>query len=151
MLRSKKPPVARKFSEDGPFELNFERNCDLTLAIFCGEDWGGRAYWLLDAIHTHVCAQMTHQPQLRARYRITIIVRRLLSEKEQKQVSIKRFLKRNIAHVGMAQCINALADKVQKQDVPCTQWYTLHNMATLFNNHPYIISSQLALNLLLLM
>ena len=41
----------------------------------------------------------------------------------------------------MVQCMNALADKVQKQDVPCTQWYALHNMATLFNNHPYISSS----------
>ena len=29
----------------------------------------------------------------------------------------------------MVQCMNALADKVQKQDVPCTQWYALHNMA----------------------
>ena len=34
----KKPPVARKLSEDGPFELHFERNYDLTPAIFCGED-----------------------------------------------------------------------------------------------------------------
>ena len=37
------------------------------------------------------------------------------------QVSIKRFLKINLAHVGMAQCMNALVDKVQKQEVPCTQ------------------------------
>ena len=29
--------------------------------------------------------------------------------------------KRNLAHVGMAQCMNALADKVQKQEVSCTQ------------------------------
>ena len=29
-------------------------------------------------------------------------------------VSIKRFIKRNLAHVGMVQCMNALADKVQK-------------------------------------
>ena len=34
MLRSKKPPVARKFSEDGLFEHRFEHNCDLTPAIF---------------------------------------------------------------------------------------------------------------------
>ena len=34
------------------------------------------------------------------------------------QVSIKRFLKRNLADVGMVQCMNALADKVQKQEVP---------------------------------
>ena len=40
--------------------------------------------------------------------------------------------------VWMGQCMNALADKVHKQDVPCTQWCALHNMATLFNNHPYI-------------
>ena len=37
-------------------------------------------------------------------------------KKEHKQVSIKRFLKRNLAHVGMVQRMNALADKVQKQD-----------------------------------
>ena len=36
------------------------------------------------------------------------------------QVSMKRFLKGNLAHVGMAQCMSALADKVQKQEVPCT-------------------------------
>ena len=41
----------------------------------------------------------------------------------------------------MAQYMNALADMVQKQEMPYTQWYTLHNMATLFNNHPYISSS----------
>ena len=48
------------------------------------------------------------------------IVKRLVSKK-QNQVSIKRFLKRNLAHVGMTQCMYALADKVQKQTVPCTQ------------------------------
>ena len=37
------------------------------------------------------------------------------------KVSIKRFLKRNLAHVGMVQCMNVLADKVHKQEVPCTQ------------------------------
>ena len=62
-----------------------------------------------------------------------------------KQVSIKIFLKRNLAHVGMAQCMNALADRVQKQ-VPCTQWYALHNMDTLVNNHPYISSSEFSAN-----
>ena len=35
----------------------------------------------------------------------------------------------------MVLCMNALADKVQKLEVPRTQWYALHNMATLFNNH----------------
>ena len=38
--------------------------------------------------------------------------------------------------------MNALADKVQKQEVHAyTQSYVLHNMATLFNNHPYMSSS----------
>ena len=41
----------------------------------------------------------------------------------------KKIFKRNPAHVGMAQCMNALADKVQNQEVPaCTQWYALHNI-----------------------
>ena len=33
----------------------------------------------------------------------------------------KKFLKENLADVGMAQCKNALADKVHKQEVACTQ------------------------------
>ena len=37
--------------------------------------------------------------------------------------------------------MNALADKGHKQKVPHTQ-YGLHNIATLFNNHPYISSSK---------
>ena len=63
------------------------------------------------------------------------------SQEHNKTSLYKRFLKRNLAHVGIVQCMNALADKVQKQDVPCTQWYALHNMVTLFDNHPYISSS----------
>ena len=49
--------------------------------------------------------------------------------------------------------MNALADKVHKQEVPCTQLHSLHNMATLFNNHPYKSSSDMSVgtNLLLLM
>ena len=31
-----------------------------------------------------------------------------------KIIFIKRFLKRNLPHVGMVQCMNALADEVQK-------------------------------------
>ena len=42
--------------------------------------------------------------------------------------------------------MNALADKVHKQEVPCLQWYALHNMATLFKNHPYISSSKFSAN-----
>ena len=36
--------------------------------------------------------------------------------------------------------MNALADEVQKQEVYAGM-YTLYNMVTLFNNHPYISSS----------
>ena len=36
------------------------------------------------------------------------------------------------------------------QEVPCTQWYTLHTMATLFNNHPYISATCVGMLLLLL-
>ena len=46
MLRSKKPPVARKFSDDGPFEFRFEHNCGLTPAIFfAGETEGCTSCW----------------------------------------------------------------------------------------------------------
>ena len=34
--------------------------------------------------------------------------------------------------------MNALADKVHKQELPCKQRYAFHNMATLFKNHPHI-------------
>ena len=51
----------------------------------------------------------------------------------------KKFLKRNLVHVGMAQCMNALADKVHTKTRSAMHTvYALHNMATLFNNHPYI-------------
>ena len=55
------------------------------------------------------------------------MVNKLLTDfywKEQKQASIKRFLKEIYPIIGMGQCMNAL-----------------HNMATLFNTHPYITSS----------
>ena len=39
----------------------------------------------------------------------------------------KKITKRNLVDVGMAQCMNALADK---EEVPCAQWYALHTMAT---------------------
>ena len=44
--------------------------------------------------------------------------------------------------------MNALANKVHKQEVPCTQWYwyALHTRTTLFINHPYISSSKLSVN-----
>ena len=38
--------------------------------------------------------------------------------------------------------MNALADKAHKQLRNATQLYALHNMAILFNNHPYVSSSK---------
>ena len=38
------------------------------------------------------------------------------------------------------QCMNSLADRVHKQEETRSAMY--HNMATLFNNHPYISSSK---------
>ena len=42
--------------------------------------------------------------------------------------------------------MNALADKVHKHGMPHSDM--LHNTATLFNNHPYISSSGMALGLI---
>ena len=42
--------------------------------------------------------------------------------------------------------MNALADKVHKQEVPRTQCYALHIIATSFNNHPYISSGKFSAN-----
>ena len=41
VLHSKLPPVAREFSGGGAFAVCFERNCDITLALF---DRGDRMY-----------------------------------------------------------------------------------------------------------
>ena len=69
MLHSKKPPVARKFSEDMPFELHFEHNSDLTPAFFAGKTEGQS---IKDAIHQCTSrARMTHQLQLHGWYRAT--------------------------------------------------------------------------------
>ena len=38
----------------------------------------------------------------------------IVYQKRTEQIFIKRFLKIILAHVGMAQCMNALADKVYK-------------------------------------
>ena len=39
--------------------------------------------------------------------------------------------------------MNTLAAWQTTQTRNATQWYALNNMATLFNNHPYISSSKL--------
>ena len=55
----------------------------------------------------------------------------------------KKILKRNLADVGLNQWMHWLTKHTNKE---ChSQWYVLHNMATLFNIHPYISSSKLVL------
>ena len=66
------------------------------------------------------------------------------NQKEHKQVSIKKTSKKKSSWcIGMAQCMNALADKVHtnKKCHAHSDMHALHIMATLFNNHPYISSS----------
>ena len=125
-----------KFSGDGTFELCFEHNCDLPLCLLAlkTEEAQCTGCWM-PFINAHV-----HKDDTSTAIRRQHCVTKLLKDyyqKENKQVSIKRFQKRNLADVGISQCMNALADKVHKQEVPCTQC----NIATLFNNHPYISSS----------
>ena len=97
MLCSKKPPVTRKLSEDGPFELRFERNCDLTPCdFFAGKIEGAEGAGLLDAIRQCTRARMTHQPQLRGRYHVT------------KEASLhKKISKKKSTPCRMVQCMNA--------------------------------------------
>ena len=88
MLRSKLPQVARKFSGDGAFALCFERNCDITPALF---DRGDR---VLDVGRHFVGARarMTHQPQVRGWHRVT---------KKSRNKKFKKISKRNLPNVGM--------------------------------------------------
>ena len=61
---------------------------------------------------------------------------------QSKQLSIKKISKRKSTCSWCRDgSTNALAEKVHKQEVPCTQWYALHTMTTLFNNHTYISSN----------
>ena len=126
-----------KFSGDGSFELCFGCNYDLMLAISCGEDWKGRVCWLLEAICQCTCARMMHQPHVHAWSALdSKFFKIFISETSpHKKISKK---KSSPCRDGS---MHALADKVHKQEVPCTQWYALHNTATLFNDHSYISSS----------
>ena len=66
--------------------------------------------------------------------------------------SPKRFIRRNLAHVGMVQCMNALADLTKYKNRMCHAHRLEHDMhsitcmATLFNNYPYISSSKFSAN-----
>ena len=57
MLCSKKPPVASTCSsKDGPSELRFEHNCDLTPVIFVGKTEGAEHMAVGCHSSMHTCA-----------------------------------------------------------------------------------------------
>ena len=65
-LRSKLPPVAREFSGSGAFALCFERNCDITPALF---DRGAECIGCWTPF-VGARVRMTHQPQVRGQHRV---------------------------------------------------------------------------------
>ena len=58
------------------------------------------------------------------------------------QVFIKRFLKRNLAHVGMIQWMHWLTKYKNKTCHAHSDMHSITSVTTLFNNHPYISSSK---------
>ena len=136
--------VVLKFSGNGSFELSYERNWYLLLKLFVGTTQGQSVLAARSHSSVHMCEDDASTASMWA-----ALCNKLLLDFYQKRTETslhKKFLKRNLAIVGMAQCMNALADKVYQQEVPCTQWYAVHTMATLFNNHPYISSSKFSAN-----
>ena len=136
MQRSKQPPVVKKFSGDVPFELCFERNQGLPLALSYGEDRGG---WLLDAICQHTCADdacncntwaAPHNKDFLIKKRTKTSLHKTISEKKSSPCR------------GMVQCMNAhwLTKYTNKT---CHAHSDMHSITWphLFNNHPYISSS----------
>ena len=67
---------------------------------------------------------------------LKLIISDFLSKKQQKQVTIKIFKKKSSWCTHKDDLINALADKYTNKE--CHTVIRTHNMATLFNNHPYI-------------
>ena len=72
----KKPPVARKFSEDGPFELYFEHITVTSLLrfFFAGKIEGANCTncWKpFIGAHARIYHKLTHQPQVRRQHCIT--------------------------------------------------------------------------------
>ena len=90
----------------------FEHNWDLiTACAFLQERLRGQSHVLAVGRHSsvHTCKDDVLTACAWAAPSIKL---KELHQKEQKQVSIKRFLKRNLADVGIAQCMNALANKI---------------------------------------
>ena len=88
----KQPLIVRESPKDGYFVLRLKRN----------HSW---CWWTL-FVSAHMCGWCINCKCVGS---TTSQIERI--KKEQKQVSIKRFLKRNLADVGMSQYMNALTDK----------------------------------------
>ena len=107
------------------------------LRFLAGKDEGGRVYWLLDAICQCTCTDDASTAITWAALR-----NKLLKYFYQKrtETSLHKKISKKISSPcrdgSMHECTGW-----QKLEVPCTQWYALHNIATLFNNHLYISSS----------
>ena len=104
MLHSKRSPLARKFSEDGPLSFFLS----ITATDFLRERLKGQSVLAVG------CHSAMHMCMDDASIAITWavsrnkIVKDYNIKKELKQVS-KKISKRNLVHVGMVQCMNALA------------------------------------------
>ena len=92
----------------------------------------------------HTCARMMYQLQLHAWVALCYkIVKRLLSKKNRNKSPWKDFS----SPCRDVQCICMMQHWLTKYtNKKChaqwyAQWYAPHNVATLFNNHPYISSS----------
>ena len=98
MLRSIRSPVARKLSEDGP--LSFVLS--ITATNFAGKMEGAEC---TVGCHSsmHMCVDDASTAIMWAVLHKKIII------KKSRNKSPKRFLKRNLPHVGIVQCMNALA------------------------------------------
>ena len=69
VLHSKQPPVVRKFSGDGPYELGYEHSCDLPPAHFCREYWWAECTSCC-MLFVGAYARMTHQLQVHGRHHV---------------------------------------------------------------------------------
>ena len=94
VLHSKQPLIVTKLSVDGSFELCFRHNWDLLLALSCAKDYGveSTGCWK-PFVNVHVCWWHINCKCMGSTRN------KLFIKKEQKQVSTKRFLERNLAHV----------------------------------------------------
>ena len=79
------------------FALSITRTCRLRFLVGKTEGAERTGCW---TPFVNTCAHMTHQPQLRGQAPCNKLLKDFY-QKRTEQVSIKRFLKRNLAHVGI--------------------------------------------------